>query len=129
MQKMLSRAIVGLVSAVLLVGCGGGGDDDEVEKPLFSLWTADWNGAAYDFRSMQFGPDNVFYLFNTNGTKCICDAAVIGDDFRGTFALTGCTASPPAANDQCPAANGTSNYTNRNGVLSFTRNGVTSTLR
>lgn len=109
-----------IATALALTACGGGGDD-EPSKELFSLWVSDQNGASYDLTGLQFGTENHMSMYAADGTRCICDMAVIGSQESGSMALTGCISIPYNATRQktCDAMNASANYTNRNSVLTL----------
>lgn len=123
MKKVLSVLAV----AASLAACGGGGGDS---KDLFSVWTRDSTNATLDLSASQFGPDNHLNAYTTDGTRCICDLAIIGDQGSGSIAITGCISIPYNAsrNPQCVALQGTGNYTKNDGTLTIMRNGQSSTF-
>lgn len=115
-------------AAVLLAACGGGGNDS---KDLFSIWTRDGDNATFDFTAMHFGTDNYLSIFTQDGTKCICNFAVIGTQEQGSFAATGCISIPYNARRQpsCEAVNRSGNYTKTDSVLTMYVAGSSATLR
>ena len=118
-------AVVGLLS---LGACGGGGGSD---KDLFSLWTRDGTGTPLDLSTAGFGSENYLNLYTVDGTRCICNLAIIGTQESGSIAVTGCISVPYNAskNPQCEASNGVGTYSKPGDVLSITRNGATGTFR
>ena len=110
-----------VLSAVFsLSACGGGGDDS---KDVFSQWTRDGDNAQVDLSGGKFSTPLYMYMYPTNaGVKCICEAMVIGDQASGSFALTGCIASPWNATDDklCKALNANGTYTNSDSKLTLT---------
>lgn len=122
MKKLLLASVV-----VVLSACGGGGGES---KDLFSVWTRDGTNAPLDLSASQFGPDNHLNAYTADGTRCICDLAIIGDQGGGTIAITGCISIPYNAskNPQCVALQGSGNYTKNDGTLTITRNGQTGTF-
>lgn len=125
----MKKFLAAIAAALALTACGGGGDDDP-SKELFSLWTRDVGGTPFDLSGAGFGPNNIFYLYALDGTRCMCDAAVIGSQESGSIAITGCSASPYNATRQktCEAANVTGNYTNRSAVLTLSGPNGTATF-
>jgi hypothetical protein len=123
----MKSAFLALSAALALTACGGGGGES---KSLFSLWERDGNGSQLDLSSAQFGSDNEVNFYTQDGTRCICDLAIIGDQGGGTLAVTGCISIPYNAskNPQCVALQGSGSYSKSDGTLSITRNGSTSTF-
>lgn len=117
---MMRRFLAAVAAAVALTACGGGGDDGPT-KNLFSVWTSDVNGATFDLSGVQFGTDNLANFYTFDGTRCICDLAVIGTQESGSMALTGCISVPYNATRQktCEALNSGGNYTNLSAVLTL----------
>lgn len=117
-----------VAAAFALTACGGGGDAEE--KDLFSLWTSEQNGTPLELTGANFGT-GLINLYTTDGTRCICDLAIVGTQASGSIALTGCISIPYDAkrNPTCEAINGAGSYTKTADVLSITRNGVTGTFR
>lgn len=109
-----------IAAALALTACGGGGDD-EPSKELFSLWTSDQTGAALELTGASFGSENHLNMYGVDGTRCICDLAVIGTQESGSMAVTGCISIPYNATRQktCEALNTGGNYTNRSAVLTL----------
>jgi hypothetical protein len=124
----VKRLIAAAAMAAALAACGGGGGED---KSIFSLWTRDGDGAKFDLSGARFGADNYVYLFTQEGTRCICNLAVIGDESAGAIAFTGCISSPYNAsrNRSCEALDGSGNYTKANSILTLTREGRSGTFR
>lgn len=118
-----------IAAALALSACGGGGGDSS--KELFSLWTRDGDAAAFDLTGMHFGSDNLINLYGRDGTRCICDVAVIGTQESGSMAVTGCISIPYNSKRQptCDAANVTGNYTNQAAVLTLTSSRGSATFR
>lgn len=123
MLKILAASTL----AISLVACGGGDDS----KDLFSLWKSEQTGAPLDLSGSKFGTDNVLSAFTADGTKCLCDLAIIGNQGGGSIAITGCISSPynAAKDPQCVALQGSGNYSKTSDVLTVTRNGGTGTFR
>lgn len=119
-----------VIAAVLaLTACGGGGDD-EPSKELFSLWTSDQTSATFDLSGLRFGSDNLIDLYGVDGTRCMCDLAVVGTQESGSMAMTGCISIPynSARQPTCEAVNAAGNYTNRSAVLTLTIRGESATF-
>lgn len=114
-----------IAASLALTACGGGGDDAP-QKDLFSLWTNTQTGAPLELTGGTFGADNHVNMYSQDGTRCICDAAVIGTQQSGTVALTGCISVPYNSSRQpmCEAMNRSGSYTNSDAVLTLTINGV-----
>jgi hypothetical protein len=107
-----------LTAALALTACGGGSDD----KELFSLWTRNGDNATFDLRGMRFGSGNYIELFGQDGTRCLCNVAVIGTQESGSMAVTGCISAPynPARQPTCEAANVAGNYSKAPEALTLT---------
>lgn len=129
-MKHIAQKIFAASAIALLAACGGGGDD-EPTKDLFSLWTSEQTGAPMDLTGLAFGSENHLNLYTADGTRCICDLAVVGTQASGSIALTGCISIPYNASRQpmCEAINGAGSYTNSNAILSINRNGSVGTFR
>lgn len=112
-------------SLALLTACGGGGDDTP-QKELFSLWANTQTGAPLELTGGSFGTENHINMYSTDGTRCICDAAIIGTQQSGTVALTGCISIPYNSSRQpmCEAMNRGGSHTNANAVLTLAINGL-----
>lgn len=112
---------------LVLASCGGGADD----KDLFSLWKAEATGAPMDLTGAKFGSDNNINLYTTDGTRCICDLAIVGDQKSGTIALTGCISIPYNAvkDKQCVAFDGAGSYSKTSTVLTLVKGGSTTTFK
>jgi hypothetical protein len=69
--------------------------------------------------------------FTQDGTKCICNLAVIGTQSQGSMALSNCISIPynSQKNPQCQALDGVGSYTNANSVLTLTGKNGTATFR
>jgi len=115
-------------AAVFALSACGGGDDS---KDLFSLWKSEQTGAPLELSGSQFGTENILAAYTQDGTKCLCELAIIGNQGGGTIAITGCISSPYNAtkNPQCVALNGAGSYSKTSDVLTITRNGGTGTFR
>lgn len=126
MITLIKRAV--LSSVVVLTACGGGGDSS---KDLFSVWTRDGDNATFDFTYMKFGTDNYLTAFPPDGTKCICNFALIGTQEQGSFAATGCISIPYNARRQpsCEALNRGGNYTKSDSVLTLSSSAGSVTFR
>lgn len=124
----MKRVLATLAVAAVLSACGGGGSD---EKGVFSLWTRDGDAATIDLRGASFGQDWVVSLYLRDATNCLCTMTVIGDDSKGSYALSRCISNPysAAVNRQCQALNHTGSYTNGGGVLTLVNQSATSTYR
>src|SRR5690606_33857709 len=79
--------------SLALTACGGGGDNTP-QKDLFSLWTNTQTGAPLELTGGTFGTEGHVNMYTTDGTRCICDLAIIGTQQSGTVALTGCISVP-----------------------------------
>ena len=119
---------VALSAVVMLSACGGGGGDES--KDLFSLWTRDGDGMKLELSGGAFGTEGLINFYTQDGTRCMCDLAIIGSQGEGSIAVTGCISIPysPSKNPQCTALNGTGSYTKNNATLTITRNGQTGTF-
>lgn len=110
-----------VLAAVFALSACGGSDDDS--KDVFSLWTRDGDNAKLDISGGRFSTPIYMYMYPTNaGVKCICEAMVIGNQASGSYALTGCIASPWNATDDklCKALNTNGSYTNSGSKLTLT---------
>ena len=96
-----------------------------------SLWTRDGDGVKLELSGGSFGTDGLINFYTTDGTRCLCDMAIIGSQGEGTIAVTGCISIPysPSKNPQCTAFNGAVSYTKNNAVLTISRNGQSRTFR
>ena len=115
------KSILGVlaVAATLALGACGGGSDGS--KELFSLWTRDGDKAVLDISGGKFSTPSYMYLYPAGGIKCICETNILGTQAQGSFAVTGCIASPYNATDdqQCKALNMTGTYANQSNVLTL----------
>jgi hypothetical protein len=95
------------------------------------FWTRDGTGTPLDLRGGTFGSDGHLNAYTADGTRCICDLAVIGSQQSGSVALTGCISIPydPGRDPQCKALQATGTYSKPGDVLTITANGQTSTYR
>lgn len=125
MKKQLAM----IAATMALAACGGGGGEES--KDLFSLWTRDGDAATFDLTGMKFGSENLINLYGRDGTRCICDVAVVGTQQSGSMAVTGCISIPYNSKRQptCEAANITANYTNQAAVLTLTSSRGSVTFR
>jgi hypothetical protein len=123
----MKKYIAAVAASIVLTACGGGSDS----KDLFSLWKSEQTGAPLDLSASQFGSDNLLNAYTADGTRCICDLAIIGEQSSGTIAVTGCISIPYNAdrNPQCVALNGGGTYSKTSDVLTVNRNGGTGTFR
>ncbi len=128
-MKHLAKKIFAASAVALLTACGGG--SDEPSKDLFSLWTQDGTGATMDIRGAGFGNPHYLYAFSPTGTKCICQLTVIGEQDKGSFALSSCISTPynSTKNPQCEAMNVAGNYTNLSAILTLSTQRGTVTYR
>ena len=125
----LAKKVFSASAIALLTACGGGSDDPS--KDLFSIWTQDGTGATMDIRGGSFGKPHYLYAFSPTGTKCICQLTVIGEQDKGSFALSSCISTPysSAKNPQCEAMNVAGNYTNLNAILTLSTQRGSTTYR
>lgn len=128
-MKHITRKIFVASAVALLAACGGG--DDEPSKDLFSIWTQDGTGRTMDIRGAGFGSPHYLYAFSPTGTQCICQLTVIGEQDKGSFAMSRCISTPynGAKNQQCEAMNVAGNYTNLSAVLTLSTQRGTATYR
>jgi hypothetical protein len=116
------------ITALVLAGCGGGGDSS---KDLFSVWNRQGDNAPIDLSAARFGTDNYLNAYTADGTRCICNLAIIGAQESGSIAVTGCISSPYNSRRQplCEAINGAGTYTKTSDTLTINRNGGTGVFR
>lgn len=128
-MKCFTKKIFAASAIALLAACGGG--SDEPSKDLFSIWTQDGTGATIDIRGGSFGKAHYLNTFSPTGTPCICQLTVIGQQDKGSFAISSCISNPynSAKNAQCEAMNVAGNYTNLSAILSLTTQRGTATYR
>lgn len=121
------KALATIFAALALTACGGGSDS----KDLFSLWNREGNNAPLDLSGAGFGTENYLNAYTQDGTRCICNLAIIGTQESGTIAITGCIASPydSSRDPQCKALNGSGTYSKSPDVLTITRDGQSGTFR
>ena len=84
-----------------------------------------------DIRGACFGNPHYLYAFSPTGTQCICQLTVIGEQDKGSFAMSRCISNPynSGKNPQCEAMNVAGNYTNLSAILSLTTQRGTATYR
>lgn len=123
----MKKVALTLAAVFALSACGGGDDS----KDLFSLWKSEQTGAPLELSGSQFGSDNLLNAYTVDGTRCICDLAIIGNQGGGTIAVTGCISIPynKLKDPQCKALQGSGSYSKTSDVLTITRNGGTGTFR
>lgn len=128
-MKHLTKKIAAASAIALLTACGGGGDDPS--KDLFSIWTREGSGATMDIRGASFGTPHYLYAFTQDGTQCICQLTVIGEQDKGSFAMSRCISTPynRVKNPQCEALNVGGNYTNVSALLTLSTARGTATYR
>jgi hypothetical protein len=132
-MRRLKYALASVVVSVL-VGCGGGGDEQTVassdrdrstatpstEKNLFSLWTDVGTGVLLDLRNMSFGPGNVL-VADYYGLSCTCTLGIYGTQQLGRFELSRCAETAnPRATAVCGENDGTDRYSKSNNRLTLT---------
>ena len=129
MKTRLAK-LAATISIATLAACGGGGGGDD-SKNLFSMWTSVETGGPLDLTGAKFGPDNNINFYSQDGTRCICDLAIIGAQESGTLAVTGCVSVPfnASVDAQCVALQGSGTYTKTSDVLTINRNGGTGNFR
>lgn len=130
MSRILRTLSVSMIASAALLGCGGGGGDED-SKSLFSLWTRDGDNVKLDLNGLGFGTGQYMYVITPDATKCICEVSIIGNESSGTAALTGCISTPysSARNAQCEASNTVANYTYSQNVLTLGNANGTFTYR
>lgn len=85
----MKRLALTLSLLFIVASCGGGGGGSS-DKSLFSLWTADINGAVLDFSDFGFGANSTT-IFLTSGAVCNCAINFTGDEGEGIISIYSCS--------------------------------------
>lgn len=116
----MKKLIYLLVLSGALTACGGGSDDGQASKALFSEWTSTETGIVLDVTNAQFDVAYAVTFVNSPNTGCNCTVRITGGETSGVVAITACSHYGPV--NQCLQGANYFDYTNQNATLTLCLN-------
>lgn len=105
----------------LLVGCGKVEARQTESKSLFSIWTANANGAMIDLRQGKLDQSMPFLIILPGGERCSCSVYASGSEATGNYAVSACSYSGGGSgvDPGCAGLNESGSYTKLANALMF----------